>query len=254
MSLFTKVKSAKTEKAEDRLGGFVVHPSNVYDAEVVCMYGVKSDKGSLGVTVELDLFLDPDSDKPVRHTETIYVTNQNGENFYESKKDNRRYMNSGWLLVDAIALFATNMEAGLGELETEEFHYKRKKDGKEISVKTESYPEVVGLALQVGLLKVVKPKQIQVDNEYVDVDTGETTESNTIDRIFNEEGFTIIEWEAEKEEPEFIDKWLKTWEGKDKIVKPKIANRSKRTAGNDRANNARRAPASTGRNPRFTRK
>ena len=255
MALFDKVKSAKTEKTEDRLsGGFKIYPSAIYDAILKRMYAITSDKGSIGVTLELDLYTDPDSDKTERMTKTIYVTNSNGENFYE--KDGKNYLSNNWLMADAIAVFATNGEAGLSELETEDVFIKRTVDGKEMSITAEGYPEVAGLELKVAVLQVSKPKQKQVDGNWADTD--EIVETNEIDRIFDADGFTLIEWEAEKEAPEFINKWEKTWQGKVKTIKPKVK-QTTRTGGAGRSAAAARTTRggtgnATGRQSRFTRK
>ena len=260
MGLFSNVKSStKTEKVTDRVGGFVIHETGVYEATLRRMYASKADSGSLGVTLELDLFTDPNSDKTTRMTKTIYVTNSEGENFFISQKDNKQYMNSGWLMIDAIANFATDGEAGLAELETEEVFIKRTVDGQETTVTVEGYPEVADLSLNIGLMKVNKPVSKKVDGKWVD--TEEMRDENEIERIFNEEGFTFLEWEANQlDAPEFINKWEKEWKGKTKTIKPKVAKTS-RTAGGRQpaarggaARGAAAAPArATGRPSRFTR-
>ena len=241
MGLMGKVKSAKTEKTEDRVGGFKIHPTDVYDAVVKSMYASKTDNGSIGVTLELDLFLDPNSDKTTRFTTTQYVTNSEGENFYISTKDKKKYMNSSWLLIDAIAIFATDGDAGLADLETEIITVKKRKDGKEINVDVESYPEVEGLEIKVGIVAVNEPVSKKVDGKYVDTD--EMRDTNKLERIFNEDGFTLLEWEDGLDKPEFMAKWLKEWKGKTKAIKPKTSNTEK-TGGNGRGAAAQRGRSS----------
>lgn len=244
MSLFKNVKQTQTEAAKDTVGGFKVHESGVYPAEIIRMFGVQADTGSMGVTLELNLFLDENNpEHATRYNDTIYVTNSDGENFYESKKDGKKYTNSGWLLIDALAIFATNGEAGLGELETEDFFVKKTVDGKETNVKTEQYPEMAGLNFNVGLLKIQKPASKKVDGKWVEDASADPVTSNTIDRVFNEEGFSLLEWEAEAEEPKFIEEWEKAWKGKTKIQKAK-ATPTTRTGGNGRQATATRGGAS----------
>ena len=256
MGLFDKVKtSTKTEEVTDRVGGgFTIHESDVYDAVIKRMYAMTSDAGAIGVTLELDLFTDPESDKTTRFTKTVYVTDSEGNNFYSGKED-KKYMNSGWLLIDAIAVFATDGEAGLGELETEEVFVKRQKDNAEITVTAEGYPEATDLEIKVGILKLNGPKQKKVDGKWVDTD--ELQDSNELDRVFNVDGLTLLEWEGEKTNPEFMAKWVKQWQGKTKAVKPKTAPTAK-TGGSGRNAGATRGAGkperTTNRPSRFTRK
>lgn len=254
MSLFSKVKKAKTETVEDRVGGgFIVHESGVYPARLIRAYGITADSGSLGVVLEMNLFNDPnDETKSVRYNETLYVTDKEGNNFYTSKKDNKNYMNTGWLIVDALALFATDGEAGLENLDTEEIFIKRKKDNKEINVAAEAYPELKDLDFNIAILKVIKPKQQQVDQKWVD--TEELIEVNEISKVFDAEGFTLLEWQEEIAEPVFINKWEKQWTGKARTIKPKIVE-TKRTGGSGRAASAgssRPAARTSARPSRFT--
>lgn len=252
MSLLAKVKqSKKVEKVEDRVGGFTVHPTNVYDANIVRMYSYKTNGGSIAVVMEADIYPNPDEDKTSRYNQTFYVTNAQGENFYTSK-DGKQHMNSSWLLMDAIALFATEGEAGLGELETEEITIKLSRDGKDVHEEVESYPEVEGLEIKLGIQHINKPKSKKVDGIYVDI-AGETVDTNEVNRVFDKDGFTILEWQAELKEPEFIDKWLKTWEGKTRTVKPKATEKTERTGGTGRTASARTPARSSGRGSRFTR-
>lgn len=254
MSIFKKVKTAKTEEVADRVGGgFIVHDTAVYPAKLIRAYGITSDRGSLGVVLEMNLFKDPNDDtKATRYNETLYVTDQNQNNFYTSTKDGKNYMNTGWLLVDALALFATDGEAGLAELDTEEIFIKRTKDGKEVNVKAEAYPEMTDLEFNVAMLKVSKPKQVQVDGKWQD--TEDMIEVNEITKVFDAEGFTILEWQAEQAEPVFIDKWEKQWAGKVKTLKAKITE-TKRTGGSGRSSaggSSRPAGRTSARPSRFT--
>ena len=254
MGIFNKVKSTdKVEAAKDTVGGYTVHETAVYPAKLARMYAHTADSGSIGVTLELDLFTNPDSEETKRMTKTLYVTNSEGKNYYEDK-NGKNQMNTNWLMADAIAVFATNGEAGLGELETEEIFIKRTRDGAEVTEPVEAYPEVAGLDLNVAIMKVEGPKQKKVDGKWKDTDEIQLT--NEIDRIFNEEGFTLLEWEAGTlDEPEFINKWEKEWKGKTKKVKPKASTTSERTGGSRTAarGGATRTPAArTGRPARFT--
>lgn len=57
-NILSKVKSSrKVEKVEDRLGGFQIHPTAIYDAIVNKMYTFKSGGGALAVVLEAGLFL-----------------------------------------------------------------------------------------------------------------------------------------------------------------------------------------------------
>ena len=253
MGLLSKVKSTKTEKVEDRVGGFQVHPTDVYDALLERVYAYKTDGGTLAVVVEAEIYPNPDSDETKRYSQTFYVTNGDGENFYTDGQGKKR-LNSSWVIIDSLAVLATKGEAGLAELDTEDITIKLKRDGKEVNEDVESFFELEGLECKLAIQHVNKPKTQKVDGKWVELE-GEFSDSNEVNHVFNDEGFTALEYEAELAKPEFMEKWLKQWKGKTRTVKPKAKEATTRTGGTGRSGAGARTPSrSSGRASRFERK
>lgn len=221
---FIKAKKPKNlDKPEDSVGGFAPLPSDVYPGKVTAAYAVESSKeDSQATAIKLEVTLENNR----KITNMLWVTGADG-NIY-SEKDGKKKYKQGYLLADSLALIATEGEAGILDLDTEEIIVKVKRDNKEENEKVESFFDLIGAEIQVGVISTVKFKQNFVDGQYID--TEETFTTSEIAVIFNADGFTLNELESEAEEPEFIEEWRKTWKGK--IREPKVQEAAKGTRKN----------------------
>ena len=73
-------------------------------------------------------------------------------------------------------------------------------------------PELIGGKFKGGILHRKANKQVQ-DNSGKWVPTADITESNVLSKVFNEEGFTVLEAEAEAEKTDLMDAWLDKYKG-----------------------------------------
>lgn len=219
---FIKAKKPKNlEKPQDSVGSFAPLPSDVYPGTVTAAYAQESKQDDSEATaVRLEITLDTGR----KVTGTHWVTGKDG-NVYSEVQGKKKYK-QGYLFMDSLALIATEGEAGILDLDTDEIVVKVKRDGKEENEKVESFTELLGVKVQVGIISTTKYKQNFVDGEYVDTDETITLPEMTV--IFDEEGFTLNELEAEAEEPEFIEEWRKTWQGKTREPKAKETPKGKR--------------------------
>lgn len=219
MGLFSNIKQATDVKqTEDRVGGsFKPLPSGVYSAVIKQMYAKPAQSGALGVTVEFEV--KPQHDNPRKFTETYYVTNKNGENFYTDKAGNKHYL-AGFNHVNDLCLGLT--QKTMFELEAEGkiepknikvYNYTTKKD------EIEQLPTFVSLlekTVALGLIERRENKNTKVGNEYVA--TAEERVYNTLDKVFllkDNQPFTHNEIKAGLDEPKFVQQWLDNW--KDKV-------------------------------------
>ena len=208
MSFFKGVKKAKgLEKPQDSLGTGGAK-SDVYPVVITAAYGIDSTKSD-AQAVKLEAKI-KDSERKLFGT--FWITNGDGAIY--SERDGKKKFISGYLLVDSIALIATEGEAGILDLETEEKTIKVKRDGKEVNETVDSFPDLIGAEIQIGVIATKKFKQNNVDGKYVDTD--ETQVIGEWHTIFDEEGFTINELEAEADEPKFKEEWLKVWKDKER--------------------------------------
>ena len=208
MSFFKGVKKAKgLEKPQDSLGTGGAK-SDVYPVVITAAYGIDSTKSD-AQAVKLEAKI-KDSERKLFGT--FWITNGDGAIY--SERDGKKKFVSGYLLVDSIALIATEGDAGILDLETEEKTIKVKRDGKEVNETVDSFPDLIGAEIQIGVIATKKFKQNNVDGKYVDTD--EVQVIGEWHTIFDEEGFTLNELESEADEPKFKEEWLKVWKDKER--------------------------------------
>lgn len=236
---FKGVTKAKgIEKPKDSLGNFENTKSDVYTVEITASYGLESSKSDAqGIKIEAKI--------PALNNRKLFqswwITNKDG-NTYDERDGKKKFL-TGFLKADNLALLATEGEAGILDLDTEEKTIKVKRDGKEVNEVVDSFPDLIGFELQVGIIDTVKFKQNNVDGQYIEVD--EKIHNAEWHTLFDIEGFTLNELEAEAEEPEFIEEWLKVWKGKVRdFTEGKQPNGGKERGGKSRRSNAEDGPKS----------
>ena len=77
---FGNLSSEGLEESQDRLGGFSVLDSDIYTGTIKAFYAGQSSKGAKSVTL---IF----SHDGKEYSETVYVTNRNGENWFMNPQD-----------------------------------------------------------------------------------------------------------------------------------------------------------------------
>lgn len=237
---FKGVSKAKgIEKPKDSLGNFEHTKSDVYDVVITAAYGMDSSKSDAqGIKIEAKI--------PALNNRKLFqnwwITDSEGKVY--SERDGKKKFLGGYLKADNLALLATDGECGILDLETEEKTIKVKRDGKEVNESVDSFPDLIGFKLKVGILDTIKFKQNNVDGEYVEVD--EKSHSAEWHTLFDEEGFTLNEIEEDAEEPEFMDEWLKVWKGKERdFTEGKTPNGNKsKSGGKSRRSNSEDGPKS----------
>ena len=229
---FIKAKRAKgVEKPEDKVGGFVARNSDVYDAVIEHAYGTNSEKTD-SQCLNLQFKLKNNSKFYAR----LWFAGADGNVFTTNDQGVKRYRKA-FLLADTLINLATEGEEDLFSAETELTTVKMKRDGKDTNVKVPSFPDLIGLPVKLGLIATEKYKQNFVDGEYIDTDEIETI--SELDQIFDEEGFTLNEIEADAEEPKFIDEWLGAWKDKVRKVKPKAESKGIRKKTSEEGSTAK---------------
>lgn len=231
---FFKAKKAKgVKKPGDSVGGYQPIPSDIYTLTVTGAYGVDSTKSD-AQAVRLEVKI-KELDRKL--TATHWFSGADGQ--VTSTYNDKVSYKKGYLILDALALLATEGEFGLTDLETEPKVIKVKRDGKEVNETVDSFPELIGFTFKAGLIDSLAYKQNQVDGVYVD--TEEVVHDTQWHTIFDEDGFTLTELENEAEEPEFQAKWLEAWKGKTRDLPKK---REDTGSKGKRSSNADSSPAS----------
>ena len=110
--MFGNLTTDGLQESQDRLGGISVFNTDIYIGTIKALYAGKSTGGATSVTLIADL-------NGKEYTETLYVTNKDGQNWFANKQDNTKKVPlPGFTVVDDICLIATGEP--LASQETEE--------------------------------------------------------------------------------------------------------------------------------------
>lgn len=206
MGVFGNLKSEGLEKQEDRIGGFSLLNTDVYQGKIKLAYAGKSNAGAQNVNLVLDL-------NGREYRETIYVSNKKGENWWIND-NNKKVPLPGFTTIDELCLVTTDKP--LSEQETEEkmvkvYDYEQKK---EIPTSVYVLVELLDKPVRVAIYKNTESKNKLEGGVYVP--TAETRETNTIEKFFHEPtGMTVNEATDGATEATFINSWLERH--KDKV-------------------------------------
>lgn len=232
---FGNLNTDGLEAARDVLGGGGVLESDIYDGVIKMAYAGKSQSGANFLSVQIQC-------GPSEYRETMYVTNKQGENYYT--KDGKKIPLPGFTTANDLALLSTGLS--LSDQDFEErvvplYDFDAKAElPKKVMVAT----GMLGKTISIAVLKQIedKTKKNESTGEYEP--TGETRETNVIDKVFhNESGKTLSEFIAKKD-PEFAGKWRDKNKGKTRDRAKGLA--GKTGAPGQRQNAASTAPAGKG--------
>lgn len=226
MSMLSSLKAedgVKVAAEEDRIGGgATLFESGLYPFKVGMAYTKKSDSGSLG------LFLTLVGEDKRELRANIYMTggDAKGNKTYYTK-DGENFSLPGFLLADSLAKLTTGKS--IADLDTEEkviklYDFTSKA---EIPTKVQAVTELIGQEIIAGVLKQIEDKS-QKNDAGVYVATGETRESNEIDKFFcakeSHMNMTTTEILAKAEKAVFFEQWSEKNAGQ-------VRNKAKGAAG-----------------------
>lgn len=196
---FGNLKTDGLEAARDVLGGGGAMETDVYNGVIKLAFAGVSSGGAHSMTVHVDC-------GGREYRETMYVTNKQGQNFYE--KNGKKNPLPGFTTANDIALLATGHP--LNEQEMEEKVVKLYDfDAKaEVPTKVQAVVSLHGQQISLGILKQVVDKNVKDGNGNY-VPSGETRDENVIDKVFHAEtGKTVSEYTAKVPTADFQGKWL----------------------------------------------
>lgn len=191
--MFGNLKKDGLEESTDRVGGREVMESGIYTGTIKGFYGGESEKGAQFVNVT---FTKEDGKD---YSETVYVTNQKGENFYavkdkDGKPTGKNAPLPGFTIIDDICACVTGAPLCEQNWEEKIAQVWDKDAGKELPKAVQSAVDVVGGTVSLGILKVLENKGVknEATNRYEP--TAEEVEKNGIDKVWNTEArMTVAE-------------------------------------------------------------
>lgn len=207
MSLLNNIKKSDNQEVQQDVifkgtGGTL--PTGAYPAKIKLAMLKESQKGALALELHLEI-----EGKIVR--ETIYFTNVKQETYYT--KDGKNYPLPGYTTVNDISLVTTGTyieDQDTEEKTVELYDFDAKA---EIPKQVNCVTAMHGKDLIVGLYEEQTFKQAKNESTNVWEDTEELRQANTINKVFNEDGFTVQELIAEADEATFINDWKENYDG-----------------------------------------
>lgn len=208
MALFSDLSSDGLEETQDRIGGKTLYDTDVYLVEIKLAYAGKSQSGARNVTLVVDI-------DGKDYSETIYVTNKKGENFFINKddKDKKKVPLPGFTIMEDICMMTT--EKGLAQQDSEEktvkiYDFDQKK---EMPTAVQALTDLHGKKVYLAIVRATENKnEKSSDGTYAA--TADTRETNTIDKVFhNPTKLTVPEARNGLAEGAFFDKWVERNKG-----------------------------------------
>ena len=220
--MFGNLTTDGLQESQDRLGGISVFSTDIYIGTVKALYAGKSSGGATSVTLIADL-------NGKEYTETLYVTNKDGQNWFANKQDNTKKVPlPGFTVVDDICLIATGEPLAAQETEEKVVKVWDSEAKKEMPKSVPMITAALGKPIALGIQKTLANKQTKVGTDYVP--NAETREENHIDKVYHPEmKLTVAEARAGQDVAQFWDAWL---------LKNKDQVRDKRTIKDGEAGNS----------------
>lgn len=198
-NILSKLNDNGLEETTDTLGGSFLLESGAYKATIANAYISTAKSGAISVTV---LYKIDGKD----FSETIYVSNRDGENFYV--KGNKKIPLPGYTTVNDICLIATGKPVAEQEVEEKVvkiFDYTAKT---EIPTAMPCLTALCGQEIMLGILKKKEYKNKKNDStgEYEPID--EIREYNSISKAFYPELLCTVHEALNDKPAEFYSKWV----------------------------------------------
>lgn len=193
------------EQARDVLGGGGAIDSDSYTGIIKLAYAGASSGGARFLAVHIDL-------NGREYRETLYVTNKQGQNYYE--KGGKKIPLPGFTIANDMALLATGYPLSEQTIEEKIASLYNFDEKKEIPTKVQAVTSLIGKPITVGVLKSIVDKTKKNEQTGSYDPTGETREENNIDKVFHAETKkTVSEFSGNIETAEFHDKWVEKNKG-----------------------------------------
>lgn len=199
--MFGNLTTDGLQESQDRLGGIQVFNTDIYIGTIKALYAGKSSGGATSVTLIADL-------DGKEYTETLYVTNKDGQNWFANKQDNTKKVPlPGFTVVDDICLIATGEPLAAQETEEKVIKVWDNEAKKEMPKSVPMITAALGKPIALGIQKTLANKQTKVGTDYVP--NAETREENHIDKVYHPEmKLTVAEARAGQDVAQFWDAWL----------------------------------------------
>ena len=168
---FKKQGDSSVQVSQDRVGGFVPIPSDIYEAVIKQLWFGEYGSGAGYMDLQLEA-----SGKTFR--ERILLSDRKGNNYWT--KDDKSTFFDGFMALDAICLFVTgeDFEANMGNIENKMVKVYNADQKKEVPTEVPVMANVIGETIKVAILHCKVDVTKKDDNGNYNP-TGEFREENT---------------------------------------------------------------------------
>lgn len=207
-NLFGNLNTEGVEKAKDTLGGmFGAIDSAIYPATIKLAYAGASDSGARFVDFTFGITV---NGQPREYNERVYVTNRQGQPFYE--KDGKKNPLPGYTTANDLALLSTGKDLSSQAFEERIVKLYDRTAQAEVPTKVMVATDLLGKQVKIAVMKAIenKTKKNDVTGQYEPID--ETRETNSIDKVFHfDTDLTVSEFlrknEGKLDKAEFHTQW-----------------------------------------------
>ena len=212
MNMFSKFKASADGVVQDadRMGGFSLKETGVYDATVKLIYFGEYKSGAQFAEAHFDI-------DGHMHRERLNISTKTGENTYTDTKTNKPKFLPSFETLNDIAIVTTGEEFTdlvdqIEEKTVNVYDYDLKK---EVPTNVNCLIPVMGQNITLAIFcQLVDKESKQDDGSYAA--NGETREENALDKVFHTEtGMTAYEGKSGLEKGLFIELWKKKNDGKE---------------------------------------
>lgn len=207
--MFSKLNTnTDLEESIDTLGGggsFTV-PSDIYELVIKQAYGHVAASGAMAVHLELGV-----TGRENPYSETIYVTNKNGENFYT--RNGKNFPLPGFSIIEDICLITTG--SGLSEQPHEDklVNIWDFESSKFIPKERPVLVDLIGKKFSGGILEIRENKTAKNQSTGKYEPINEERIINNLQKVWDTDSqLTVFEARNDKD-PEFWDAWIDKYAG-----------------------------------------
>lgn len=231
MSMFSKLGNQNLEETTDTLGGggsYTV-PSDMYEVKIKQAYGHTAASGALAVHLELEI-----PGRENTYSETIYVTNKNGENFYT--RNGKNFPLPGFSTIEDICLITTGSSLEDQPHEDKLVNIWDFETSKHIPKERPVLVDLIGKSFTAGILETRENKSAKNQSTGKYEPINEERIVNSIQKVWDTESQSTVYEARNGKEPEFWDAWKEKYSGvqQDKYKEVKGGGSASASAGSSR--------------------
>lgn len=202
--MFKDLNLEGIEEEQDRLGGYTLLDSGVYDGTIELAYVVDSSKSKSKCIVTIIKYGDHEM------TERNWITTGKGDPYYE--KNGKKFMMPSFELINGMCLLSTGSPLAEQDIEEKTINVWDNDAGKELPKSMPVIISLLGKKITAAILKQKVNKQEEKNGKWVDIN--ESRLENITDKYFHTETKKTVTEIKKKVELDEKDMFYSLWSEK----------------------------------------